>query len=96
MHDQVSPSPGEPEPSGAVSREATADVMGQVTAWYNREILAERRAPGPDPERLEQLIARRRECVQDRARLEEAEGEEAARIGALYAARLKELEATGP
>lgn len=65
-------------------------------AWYSRELLAERRAPHPDPERLEHLLARRQECVRDRERLEEADGEEAARITASYAARLKELEATGP
>ncbi|MEV7617075.1 hypothetical protein [Streptomyces sp. NPDC089799] len=64
-------------------------------AWYTRELLAERRAPHPNPERLEHLLARQQECVQDQARLREADAEETARITALYAARLKDLEANG-
>ncbi|MFF9432003.1 hypothetical protein [Streptomyces sp. NPDC014746] len=92
MHDPASPS----EPASPVSPRAPADVVEEVMAWYSRAILAERRAPHSDPERLEQLLAQRQECARDRARLEEADAEETARITAAYAARLKELGATGP
>ncbi|MEU1668521.1 hypothetical protein ABZ547_34065 [Streptomyces sparsogenes] len=95
MHDPASPSSSS-EPADAVSPQAPADVVEEVMAWYSRALLAERRASHPDPERLEHLLARRQECVRDRARLEEADAEEIARITASYAARLKELEATGP
>ncbi|KOU01342.1 hypothetical protein ADK86_12395 [Streptomyces sp. NRRL F-5755] len=71
------------------------EVVGQVIAWYSQQIRAERRA-GAAPQRLEDLAARRQACVEDRHRLEEAAPEEAARITALYAARLKELEGSGP
>lgn len=94
MHDPASPS-SSPEPADAAGYEAASDAVTLVTAWYSREILAERRSPDPAPERLERLTAQYRECVLDRARLEEAEEEEAARITARYVARLKELGAAG-
>ncbi|MFE7513102.1 hypothetical protein ACFU8I_18060 [Streptomyces sp. NPDC057540] len=93
MHDPASPSSSS-EPADAVSPQAPADVVEEVMAWYSRAILAERRAPHSDPERLEQLLAQRQECVRDRARLEDADTEETARITASYTARLKELRAT--
>ncbi|MFD5557642.1 hypothetical protein ACFWIA_27850 [Streptomyces sp. NPDC127068] len=95
MHDPASPS-SPSEPADEVSPQAPADVVEEVMAWYSKAILAARRAPHPDPERLEQLLARRQECVRDRARLEEADAGESARITASYSARLKELRATGP
>ncbi|MFI5905410.1 hypothetical protein [Streptomyces cyaneofuscatus] len=95
MHDPSSPSDSR-EPADAAGPQASADVVEEVMAWYTRELLAERRTPRPDPERLEHLLSRRQECVRDRARLEEAGPEETARITAAYAARLKELQATGP
>ncbi|GGY79025.1 hypothetical protein GCM10010363_69960 [Streptomyces omiyaensis] len=95
MHDPASPSSSS-EPADEISRRAPADVVEEVMAWYSRAILAERRAPNSSPERLEQLLAQRQECVRDRARLEEADAEETARITASYAARLRELGATGP
>ncbi|MFF0486811.1 hypothetical protein [Streptomyces sp. NPDC004435] len=91
MHDPASPSSSS-EPAGP---QAAADVVEEVMAWYSRAILAERRASHSDRERLEQLLAQRQECVRDRARLEEADAEETARIAASYAARLRELGATG-
>ncbi|AXE27947.1 hypothetical protein C0216_31105 (plasmid) [Streptomyces globosus] len=94
MHDPASSS-SSCEPADAVSPQAPADVVEEVMAWYTRALLAERRASHSDPERLEDLLARRQECLRDRARLEEADAEEIARITASYAARLKELEATG-
>ncbi|MEU3774310.1 hypothetical protein AB0F11_14110 [Streptomyces sp. NPDC032472] len=83
------------EPADVAGSQVPADVVGEVLAWYTRELMAERRAPHPDPERLEHLLARHQEGMQDRARLRDADAEETARITALYAARLKELEATG-
>ncbi|MFD9240650.1 hypothetical protein ACFV0D_01680 [Streptomyces sp. NPDC059556] len=94
MHDPASPSSSS-EPADALSPQAPADVVEEMMAWYSRAILAERRAPS-DPPRLEQLLAQRQECVRDRARLEEADTEETARITASYAARLQELGANGP
>ncbi|MER5781311.1 hypothetical protein ABT104_06215 [Streptomyces mobaraensis] len=93
MHDPASPRPHSSEPAGAVSYEDASNTVGRVIAWYSREVMAERRSPAPDPARLERLIAEQRECVQDRARLEDAGDEEMARITARYAARLKELQA---
>ncbi|MFB6814377.1 hypothetical protein ACFCV8_07505 [Streptomyces sp. NPDC056347] len=95
MHDPTSPS-NSFEPADAVSPRAPADIVEEVMAWYSRAILAERRTPHPDPERLNQLLAQRQECVRDRARLEEADAQETARITASYATRLKKLGATGP
>ncbi|MCT2546966.1 MULTISPECIES: hypothetical protein [Streptomyces] len=95
VHDPADPSSSS-EPADAVGPQGSADAVSEVMAWYTRELLAERRASHPDPERLEHLLARQQECVQDRARLGDADTEEASRITALYAARLKELEAAGP
>ncbi|MEV5203224.1 hypothetical protein [Streptomyces sp. NPDC053720] len=97
MHDPADPSSSSsPEPAGAVGPQGSADAVSEVMAWYTRELLAERRASHSDPARLEHLLARQQECVRDRARLGDADTEEASRITALYAARLKELEAAGP
>ncbi|MFB7852437.1 hypothetical protein ACFC34_36230 [Streptomyces sp. NPDC056053] len=95
MHDPASPS-SPSDPAAPAGPQASVDVVEEVMAWYSRAVLAERRASPSDPERLERLLAGRQECVRDRARLEEAGAEETARITASYAARLKELEATGP
>ncbi|GAA1924230.1 hypothetical protein [Streptantibioticus ferralitis] len=101
MHDPTSPSSNSPQPSpggpaDTGGYETAVETVGLVIAWYSRQILAERRSDTPDPERLEQLMAQQRACVQDQRRLEEAGPEEAARITAVYAARLKELEDSGP
>ncbi|MEU9321414.1 hypothetical protein [Streptomyces sp. NPDC048295] len=95
MHDPAAPSSSS-EPSDAVGPQVPSDLVREVMAWYTRELLAERRSSQPDPERLEHLLARQQECVRDQARLRDADTQEASRITALYAARLKELEATGP
>ncbi|MEW1551839.1 hypothetical protein [Streptomyces tsukubensis] len=89
MHDPEFPSL--PESSHAVA----VETVGLVIAWYRERILAERRSSASDPRRLERLITEYRECVRDRERLEEAAPEDVARVTALYAARLKELEAGG-
>ncbi|MFK0202780.1 hypothetical protein [Streptomyces lavendulae] len=70
--------------------------MGKVIAWCQQEIHAVRRSPASSPGRLEQLIEEYAACVRDREQLRDASGEEAQQLGALYAARLKELKATGP
>ncbi|MFI2241219.1 hypothetical protein [Streptomyces chrestomyceticus] len=103
MHDPATPGPDpqnaqdsdESGPPGGADHGMAEEVVGQVIAWYSQRIREERRA-GAAPQRLEDLVARRQACVEDRHRLEEAAPEEVARITALYAARLKELEASGP
>ncbi|MGW2600007.1 hypothetical protein [Streptomyces klenkii] len=92
MHDPASPTPNSSEPAGTVSYEVAFETVGRVSAWYSREILAERRSPAPDTARLERLIVQYRESVQDQARLKEVGGEEMARINARYAARWQELQ----
>ncbi|MGW7328140.1 hypothetical protein ACWGIU_05875 [Streptomyces sp. NPDC054840] len=95
MHDPV-PASGSPEPADMVAYQSASDTLTQVIAWYTRQVLAERRLPVPDAEQLDRLIAEQGECVRDRARLQDAAPAEVARLSALYAARLNELEATGP
>ncbi|WP_405648966.1 hypothetical protein [Streptomyces uncialis] len=97
MDDPV-PASGSFGPAGPVGDAgvgAALDTVDLVTAWYSRSILAERRSPASDPGRLERLITGYRECVRDRERLEEAPPGEVARVTALYAARLKELDVGG-
>ncbi|GHH55398.1 hypothetical protein [Streptomyces candidus] len=92
-HDPA-PASGSPEPR-PVSHEAALELVGQVIAWYRRQIQAERRAPEPDQERLAALAAGEREAAKDETALEDApEGADAAqisRIAARYAALLEEL-----
>ncbi|WP_370424254.1 hypothetical protein AB8O64_36485 (plasmid) [Streptomyces sp. QH1-20] len=96
MPDPAVPS-SSPEPADpAAAYQAASDAVAQVIAWYSQQLLAERRSPAPAPERLNRLIAEHAQCVRDRAGLEDAAPAEVARIASLYAARLKELEATGP
>jgi hypothetical protein len=47
------------------------------------------------PQTLEELMAQRMEYIRDRDRLEAADAQETARLAALYAARLKELQTPG-
>ncbi|MEU3407552.1 hypothetical protein ABZ766_26900 [Streptomyces sp. NPDC006670] len=81
-----------PAPGG---HEDALEIVGKVIAWYQREIHAVRRSPDSSAGRLEQLIEEYTACVRDRERLRDADGEEAARLGGLYAARLKDLESAG-
>ncbi|WP_327328680.1 hypothetical protein OG735_41150 (plasmid) [Streptomyces sp. NBC_01210] len=67
------------------------DIVRDVVTWYNTQLAAERRAPVPDEERIEELQAARQTALEDQQRLGTADTEETARIAALYAARLKEL-----
>ncbi|MGP4001558.1 hypothetical protein [Streptomyces sp. 8N706] len=68
-----------------------AGIVRDVVLWYNTRIAAERRAPVPDEERIEELKQARQAALADQAQLATADPEEAARIAAVYAARLKEL-----
>ncbi|MEV5242933.1 hypothetical protein AB0K89_28050 [Streptomyces cinnamoneus] len=71
--------------------EQAVDIVRDVVSWYNTELVAERRSPVPDEERVEALKAGRQAALEDQARLDEADAQETARIAAVYAARLKEL-----
>ena len=68
-----------------------ADLVRDVVTWHNTQIAAERRAPVPDEDRIEELTAGRQAALEDRRRLDTADPRETERITALYAARLKEL-----
>ncbi|WP_309226126.1 hypothetical protein [Streptomyces lunaelactis] len=71
--------------------QAAEDAVQEVVNWYNTQILAERNAPVPDEERIEELKAGREAALADGAQLATADPEEADQIAAAYAARLKEL-----
>ncbi|WP_406483815.1 hypothetical protein [Streptomyces platensis] len=75
---------------GGGEQQAT-DIVRDVVSWYNTQLAAERRAPVPDEDRIEELKAARQTAIDDQQRLETADPQETARIAALYAARLKEL-----
>ncbi|MCL3998204.1 hypothetical protein [Streptomyces lavenduligriseus] len=105
MHDPATPDPhpapdragGQPpddDLDGAADHEVAVELVGQVIAWYSQRIFAARRA-GASPQALNDLIAQRLECVRDRDRLDTADPQETARLAALYAARLKELQNSG-
>ncbi|MEU8718235.1 hypothetical protein [Streptomyces sp. NPDC048663] len=85
--------PDEPDFSGLDGGEdqQADDIVREVVGWYNAEIVAARRAPAPDDERIETLKAGRAAALADQAQLTTADPEEAARIAAVYAARLSEL-----
>ncbi|MCX5115448.1 hypothetical protein OOK13_44940 [Streptomyces sp. NBC_00378] len=103
MHDPAAPDPqsapngaGEPSPEGqdgATGPGTAGELVEKVIAWYSYRMLAERRA-GAGPEVLGELAARRRACVEDRDRLEDADAQETARLAALYAALLKDLKSS--
>lgn len=67
------------------------EAIQEVVNWYNTQLLEERRAPVPDEERIEELKTGREAALADRAQLATADPEEADRVAAVYAARLKEL-----
>ncbi|MFE5711972.1 hypothetical protein ACFQ7J_14285 [Streptomyces sp. NPDC056501] len=71
--------------------QAAEDVVREVVNWYNVQLLAERRAPVPDDERIEELKAGREAALADQAQLVTADPEDAARVAEVYATRLKEL-----
>ncbi|MEU9471246.1 hypothetical protein AB0D78_32420 [Streptomyces avermitilis] len=89
----VSGAPDEPDFSGLEGgdEQAAEDAVQEVVNWYNTQIVAERRAPVPDEDRVEELKAGRQAALADQAQLATADLEEAERIAAVYAARLREL-----
>ncbi|MER6075899.1 hypothetical protein ABT187_45570 [Streptomyces sp. NPDC001817] len=76
---------------GGEADQALQSVRAVLT-WYTSQIAAERRAPLPDEERIEQLTTARETVHEDLDRLREASTEERARLAEVYAARLRELE----
>ncbi|WP_370270172.1 hypothetical protein [Streptomyces sp. V4I8] len=89
----MSGTPDEPDFSGLEGGEeqGAQDAVQEVVNWYNTQIIAERRAPVPDEERIEELKAGRQAALADQAQLATADPEEAEQIAAAYAARLKKL-----
>ncbi|MDK0524870.1 hypothetical protein [Streptomyces sp. ML-6] len=85
--------PETPDFSGLEGGEESqaADIVRDVVLWYSTRIAAERRAAVPDEELLKELKAGRQAALADQAQLATADPQEAARIAAVYAARLKEL-----
>jgi hypothetical protein len=71
--------------------QAAEEAIQEVVNWYNIQLLEERRAPVPDEERIEELKAGRGGALADGAQLATADPEDAGRIAAVYAARLKDL-----
>ncbi|MFJ9473070.1 MULTISPECIES: hypothetical protein [Streptomyces] len=67
------------------------DAVRAVVNWYTAQLVAEHRAPVPDETRMGELKAARQAALDDQAQLATADPEEAARVAAVYAARLKEL-----
>ncbi|MGI5192125.1 GNAT family N-acetyltransferase [Streptomyces sp. CA-288835] len=86
--------PTGPEGGEESTYEAAAEHLRRVVSWYNERILAERRAEAPDRDRLEQLIAARNSCADDRKALEDAGPEDVARIAAEAEERFTRLTAT--
>jgi hypothetical protein len=97
MHDPTGPD-SVPDPMPEEAGGAGDDfqdallAVGQVISWYTEQILAERRRTVPDEALTQRLKAERSACVADRDALREVNDREVARIAAVYAARIKELE----
>ncbi|MFD3931755.1 hypothetical protein [Streptomyces sp. NPDC058614] len=72
--------------------QAVQELVREVSRWCSEQILTEQRSGVPDAQRVEQLKAELAACGADLQTLRGADPEEAARIGARYAARIKELE----
>lgn len=86
--------PTGPGGGGGASYEVAVEHLRRVIAWYNERILAERRSDVPDQDLLEQLIAARNACADDRQVLEDAGPEDVARIAAEAEERFKQLTQT--
>lgn len=71
-----------------------AGIVRDVVHWYNTQLASENRSPVPDEERIEKLKAGREAALADQAQLVTADPPETARIAAVYAARLKGLNAS--
>ncbi|MCX4673609.1 hypothetical protein OG453_44445 [Streptomyces sp. NBC_01381] len=71
--------------------EDAEQLVQKVSRWYSVQIIEERRAAAPDPERLKVLRDGLAQCAADQQALGAAEPDEVAEIAARYAARAKEL-----
>ncbi|MEV0604711.1 hypothetical protein AB0I82_36185 [Streptomyces sp. NPDC050315] len=79
------------EQAGGTEYEGAVEILRRVSVWYSQAIMAERRAPTPDSQRLEHLMAKRQECVEDQQALTTATPEQVEQLAQRYAARWKEL-----
>jgi uncharacterized protein len=77
--------------SEPVTPEEVERQVQEVNTWYAEQLMAERRADAPDPERLKVLKEGLVACAADHQALQDADEKEVAEIAARYAARLKEL-----
>lgn len=75
-----------------VTPEAVERLIRQVSTRYAEQIVNERRAAAPDPERLKALQEELAACAADQEALQDADEEEVAKIAARYAARARELQ----
>ncbi|WP_406510990.1 hypothetical protein [Streptomyces sp. NBC_00212] len=75
-----------------LSPEEAEQLIEVVSTWYAGQIMKERRADRPDPERLKTLQDRLAACAADQKALNGAGPQEADEIAARYAARAKELD----
>ncbi|MER0443175.1 hypothetical protein ABR738_01045 [Streptomyces sp. Edi4] len=74
-----------------VNPEAVEHLAQDVINLYTEQLMKERRAPVPDPERMERLKAELAACAADQQALEDAGPAEVDEIAARYAARAQEL-----
>ncbi|MCF3143799.1 hypothetical protein [Streptomyces platensis] len=74
-----------------VTPEAAEQLVDDVSTLYAEQIVTERRAAVPDPERLKILKEQLAACAADREALQDAGPQEVAEIAARYAARAREL-----
>ncbi|MFE2693733.1 hypothetical protein [Streptomyces mirabilis] len=77
--------------SEPVTPEAVEQLVQEVSAWYSAQLIQERRAGSPYPERLKLLRDGLAACAADQQALHDADENEVAEIAARYAARMKEL-----
>lgn len=71
--------------------EEVEQQVQEVSAWCAEQLIEERRAGSPDPERLKTLKEELAACAADRQALQDADEEVVTEIAARYAARVKEL-----
>lgn len=71
--------------------EDAEQLVQKVSHWYSIQIIEERRAAVPDPERLKVLRDGLAQCAADQQALAVGEPDEVAEISARYAARVREL-----
>lgn len=74
-----------------LSLEDAEQLIQVVSTWYAAQLMRERRASPPDPERLTTLQDALAACAADRKALQDAGPRERDEIVARYAARAREL-----